>query len=237
MTSRERGGEGVMNRFRCMWLILLGLALGASPVLAHPGGLDATGGHHNRKTGEYHCHRAPCSSEPQAQSSPVKTLASVQSTSPPASASSAPSTPATEASLLVMKVVDGDTLKLSDGRTVRLIGVDTPETVHPTKPVQYFGKEASAFTKRLAEGKTVTLEYDQQKIDKYGRTLAYVYLPDGRLLNAEIIKQGYGFAYTRFPFKYMEEFRSYEREALEASKGLWADEGTAPVVPAVPVSQ
>lgn len=128
-------------------------------------------------------------------------------------------------SVLVTKVVDGDTLKLSDGHTVRLIGVDTPETVHPTKPVQYFGKEASAFTKRMAQDQTVTLEYDQQRIDKYGRTLAYVYLDDGRMLNAEIIKQGYGFAYTRFPFKYMEEFREYERQARETGVGLWANNG------------
>ena len=223
-----------------LWVGVLGLVVGvAAPLsaLAHPGGLDANGGHHNRKTGEYHCHRAPCSSEPQAQSSPVKTLASVQSASPLASASSAPSTSAAEASLLVMKVVDGDTLKLSDGRTVRLIGVDTPETVHPTKPVQYFGKEASAFTKRLAEGKTVTLEYDQQKIDKYGRTLAYVYLPDGRMVNAEIIKQGYGFAYVKYPFQRMEEFRTYEREAREAGKGLWAQETGVSAVPASLVSQ
>ncbi len=138
--------------------------------------------------------------------------------------------------VLVMKVVDGDTLKLSDGQTVRLIGVDTPETVHPTKPVQYFGKEASAFTKRLAEGKTVTLEYDQQRIDKYGRTLAYVYLVDGRMLNSEIIKQGYGFAYIKFPFKRMEEFRALEREAREAGRGLWAEDGTASVAPANLVS-
>lgn len=213
MTSRERGGEGAMNRVRCMWLILLGLALGASPVLAHPGGLDANGGHTNRKTGEYHCHRAPCSSESKAESSPVKTLAATPA-----------STPAAEASLLVMKVVDGDTLKLSDGQTVRLIGVDTPETVHPTKPVQYFGKEASAFTKQIAEGKTVTLEFDQQRVDKYGRTLAYVYLPDGRMVNAEIIKQGYGFAYVKYPFQRMEEFRSYEREAQEAGRGLWGEQ-------------
>jgi micrococcal nuclease len=193
---------------------VMGVALVASPsVLAHPGGLDANGGHTNRKTGEYHCHRTPCSAEPQAQTSPLKTLAAL-----PASA------PALQASLLVMKVVDGDTLKLSDRQTIRLIGVDTPETKHPTKPVQYFGKEASAFTKRMAEGKSVTLEFDQQRVDKYGRTLAYVYLADGQLLNAEIIKQGYGFAYTRFPFKYMEEFRAYEREAREAGRGLWGEQ-------------
>ena len=79
------------------------------------------------------------------------------------------------------RVVDGDTIILSNGERVRLIGVDTPETKHPNKPVQYFGKEASAFTKRMVEGKEVTLEYGQQQRDKYGRLLAYVYLMDGTL--------------------------------------------------------
>jgi endonuclease YncB( thermonuclease family) len=96
---------------------------------------------------------------------------------------------------------------LTTGERVRLIGVDTPETKDPRKPVQYFGKEASAFTQRLVEGKRVRLEYDQQRADKYGRTLAFVYLDDGTFVNAEIIKQGYGFAYTRFPFTYLEQFR------------------------------
>jgi len=125
---------------------------------------------------------------------------------------------------LCTRVIDGDTIIVEiDGKQerVRLIGVDTPETVHPSKPVEYFGKEASEFTKRMVEGKKVRLEFDWQKRDKYGRLLAYVYLPDGTFLNAEIIKQGYGFAYTRFPFKYLEEFRQYEREARENSRGLW----------------
>ena len=73
----------------------------------------------------------------------------------------------------------------------------------------------------MVEGKKVRLEYDWQKRDKYGRLLGYVYLEDGTFLNAEIIKQGYGFAYTRFPFKYLEDFRKYEREARESNKGLW----------------
>jgi len=123
-----------------------------------------------------------------------------------------------------VRVVDGDTLVVDiDGKQekVRLIGVDTPETVHPSKPVEYFGKEASAFTKKLAAGKRVRLEYDQQRRDKYGRLLAYVYLEDGAFLNAELIKQGYGFAYTRFPFRYMEEFRHYERDARGSHRGLW----------------
>ena len=96
---------------------------------------------------------------------------------------------------LVKRVIDGDTIQLSNGEQVRLIGVDTPETKHPRKPVEYFGKEASAFTKKMVEGKSVRLEYDWQRRDIYGRTLAYVYLTDGTFLNAEIIKQGYGHVY------------------------------------------
>ncbi|MCK5512993.1 MAG: thermonuclease family protein [Deltaproteobacteria bacterium] len=119
------------------------------------------------------------------------------------------------------RVVDGDTIVLNTGERVRLIGVDTPETKHPRKPVEYYGKEASAFTKKMVEGKEVRLEYDQQKRDKYDRLLAYVYLKDGTFLNAEIVKQGYGHAYTRFPFKYLEQFRQYEKEAREAKRGLW----------------
>jgi micrococcal nuclease len=121
----------------------------------------------------------------------------------------------------VKRVIDGDTLLLINGERVRLIGVDTPETKHPQKPVEYFGREAYLFTKEMVDGKEARFEFDRQKRDRYGRLLAYVYLLDGTFLNAEIIKQGYGFAYTRFPFKYMEEFRRYEREARENRKGLW----------------
>jgi len=126
------------------------------------------------------------------------------------------------ATRLCVRVVDGDTLVLDGGERVRLIGVDTPETVDPRRPVQYFGKEASAFTRRMAQGKTVRLEYDQDTRDRYDRTLAYVYLPDGSFLNAEIIRQGYGHAYVRFPFRYQEQFLALEREAREQGRGLWA---------------
>ncbi|MFH1800605.1 MAG: thermonuclease family protein [Candidatus Omnitrophota bacterium] len=125
-------------------------------------------------------------------------------------------------SLTVARCVDGDTIKLSNGEKVRLIGVDTPELHHPSKPVQYFAEEAYQFVKKLMEGKEIRLEYDWEKKDKYGRTLAYVYRDsDGLFLNAEIIKQGYGFAYTRFPFKRLEEFRKLEQEAREKQLGLW----------------
>jgi micrococcal nuclease len=107
--------------------------------------------------------------------------------------------------------------------------VDTPETKHPTKSVEHFGKEAAAFTRRMVEGKRVRLEFDPANAARahkdntqQRRTLAYVFLEDGTLLNAEIIKQGYGFAYTRFPFARVDEFRRLEREAREQACGLWA---------------
>jgi endonuclease YncB( thermonuclease family) len=105
----------------------------------------------------------------------------------------------------VKRVIDGDTLQLGTGGTVRLIGVDTPETKDPRKPAQAFGKEATAFTQRTVVGQRVRLEYDQQRQDKYGRTLAYVYLENGTFVNAEIIRQGYKFAYVKYPFKYLDQ--------------------------------
>jgi len=121
----------------------------------------------------------------------------------------------------VRKVIDGDTFVLASGERVRMIGVDTPETKHPRKPVQYFGKEASEFTRQMIEGKAVVLEYDWQRRDRYGRLLAYVYLPDGTFLNAEIIKRGYGFANTRYRFRYLDKFIGYEGEAMGNGNGLW----------------
>lgn len=123
----------------------------------------------------------------------------------------------------VKQVIDGDTLLLANGEKVRLIGVDTPETKHPKKSVERFGKEAYLFTKSMVEGKEVRLEYDWQRKDRYGRLLAYVYLIDGAFLNAEIIKQGYGFAYTKYPFKYLDGFKRYEKGAREQRRGLWGD--------------
>lgn len=126
----------------------------------------------------------------------------------------------------IKRVIDGDTLVLESGERVRLIGVDAPETKHPQKPVQYFGKEAVAFTRKMVQEKKVKLEFEQANSptghkDKYGRTLAYVFLEDGTFLNAEIIRQGYGFAYIRFPFRHLEEFRRLERDARKQGKGLW----------------
>ena len=123
------------------------------------------------------------------------------------------------------RVIDGDTIIVKYNEKtdkIRLIGVDTPETVHPNKQIEYFGKEASEFTKRMVEGKPIRLEFDWQERDKYGRSLAYVFLQDGTFLNREIIKRGYGHAYTKFPFKYLDDFRKCEEEARTNSRGLWA---------------
>ena len=125
----------------------------------------------------------------------------------------------------VIRVVDGDTVKIDyNGKAtnVRLIGVDTPETVHPNKPVEAYGKEASNFTKNLLLGESVYLRYDVDRRDKYGRLLAYLYrAPDGLFVNLEIVRQGYGHAYTQFPFKHMELFRYYGNRARTAGKGLY----------------
>ena len=131
------------------------------------------------------------------------------------------SAPAPAGAQVVERVVDGDTIIVRGVGRVRLIGVDTPETVSPGRPVEFFGREASAFAKRLLEGRSVRLEYDQDRTDRYGRTLAYVHLADGTFVNAEIIRRGYGHAYTRFPFRYRDRFRRFEREARDAGRGLW----------------
>lgn len=122
---------------------------------------------------------------------------------------------------------DGDTVTVDmNGREerVRLIGVDTPETQDPRKPVQCFGKAASEFTKNLIGSQPVRLEADplSDNRDRYDRLLRYVYLPDGRLVQAEIIRQGYGFAYTSFPFTKIDEFSALQREAREQNRGLWS---------------
>jgi len=126
----------------------------------------------------------------------------------------------------VTKVEDGDTITVQmegDSETVRLIGVDTPETQDPRKPVQCFGKAASNFTRQLIGNNFVRLEADplSDNRDRYNRLLRYVYLPDGRLVQAEIIKSGYGFALTSFPFTKSDEFKSYETNARENNLGLW----------------
>lgn len=126
----------------------------------------------------------------------------------------------------VTRVVDGDTIEVEFGgrkETVRFLGIDTPETHDPRKPVQCFGEAAAAYNKQLLSGKNVRLEPDPTNSDrdKYRRLLRYVYLPDGTLVNAKLIQDGYAFAYTVFPLVKLDEFRALEVEARAASRGLW----------------
>ena len=132
----------------------------------------------------------------------------------------------------VLSVTDGDTLKIEyegNSETIRLIGVDTPETVHPTKPVEPFGPEASAFTKNLLIGEEVYLRLGNEERGKYGRLLAYVYrAPDGLFVNLEIVRQGYGKAYVKYPFEHMALFQHYESRARSSGKGLWSEKPPYP---------
>jgi micrococcal nuclease len=131
---------------------------------------------------------------------------------------------------VVTQVIDGDTVDVSLNDQVvrlRLIGMDTPETVHPSKPVECFGREASDQAKAMLAGQSVLLETDdsQDSVDRYGRQLRYVWLPDGRLFNLEMIAQGYAFEYTyNVPHKYHGAFVRAEQAAREQQLGLWAPE-------------
>lgn len=128
---------------------------------------------------------------------------------------------------LVTRVIDGDTLEIKiDGlpETVRLIGIDTPETVDPRKPAECFGVESSTYSKNILQGKMVQIEYDetQGKKDKYGRLLLYLYTEDGLFFNKSIIEEGYAHEYTyNTPYKYQNQFKEAEKNAVKNKKGLW----------------
>jgi len=129
----------------------------------------------------------------------------------------------------VIKVVDGDTVDLEiNGETkrLRLIGINTPETVDPRKPIECFGKEASNKTKELLENKSVYIESDssQQNIDKYGRLLRYIYLENGASFNKKMIEDGYAYEYTYdIPYKYQKEYKEAQNRAEIGNLGLWKE--------------
>lgn len=154
----------------------------------------------------------------------------------------APKTTSNFEEATVVRVVDGDTIHVEINgkkKKVRLILVDTPESVHPRKPVEFYGKEASAFTTHELDGKTVYLEKDVSDTDRYGRLLRYVWLdiPEGKDLekdlrekcfNAKLLLQGYANLSTFPPdVKYVDYFRFFEKSAREAGLGLWNAEAAA----------
>lgn len=138
-------------------------------------------------------------------------------------------------SVLVKRAVDGDTLQLAGGQRVRLIGIDTPE-MHDSRKldkdarrskqdksvIQELGRRSFEFTRGLVEGRRVKLEFDVEKKDVYGRTLAYAFLEDGTFVNAEIVRQGYASLMTYPPnVKYADLFLKLYQEARENRRGLW----------------
>jgi micrococcal nuclease len=131
----------------------------------------------------------------------------------------------------VTSVTDGDTIRVrSRGRTldVRLIGIDTPESVAPGAPVQCFARAAARFTTRELEGERVRLEFDLERRDRYGRTLAYVWRGE-ELFNETLVREGYAFVTTYPPnVRYEDVFLAAQREARAAERGVWGrcvDEG------------
>ena len=207
-------------RFILAIVLVLAMALAAS---AHPGKLDKNGGHYDKETGEYHYHKGP---------NALETLEIRRNTVYKAK---------------IERVVDGDTAIVSflfdDGKKyqkerVRFLGVDTPETVHPNKPVQYYGKEASDFTKSQLTDKIVWLQTDVGAYNRYNRMLAYVWLKEPSekdledekavrryMYNARLLLDGYGQLMTIQPnSRYADMFVHFQREAREANKGLWGKE-------------
>lgn len=131
--------------------------------------------------------------------------------------------PESEQVFKVVKVVDGDTITLDDGRTIRYIGIDTPETVDPRQPVQCYGKEASDKNKELVEGKEVRLAKDVSEYDKYKRTLSYIYVGD-IFVNDYLVRNGYAKSSSYPPdVKHQDQFKQAEQEARANKRGMWSD--------------
>lgn len=151
----------------------------------------------------------------------LPTTLPITSPTAPTNTNEAPKTQNSNALFKVTRVIDGDTIELENGERVRYIGIDTPETVDPRKPVQCFGVEASRKNKELVEGKSVRLEKDITDKDKYNRLLRYVWIDD-ILINLELVKQGFAHSYSYPPdIKYQDRFRLAEQQAREAKIGLW----------------
>ena len=149
----------------------------------------------------------------------------------PSETSTSTQVSSTSTNAQIVRVVDGDTLDVRiDGQTtdqkIRLLGINTPEVVDPRKPVECFGKEASAYMHKLVDGKRVRLEGDPQadERDKYQRLLRNVFLADGTDVNALMVKEGYAYAYLSFPLSPSRkaELKRLQLDAQTAKVGLWS---------------
>ena len=124
----------------------------------------------------------------------------------------------------VIRAIDGDTLLLEGNYRVRLLGVNTPETKHPGLREEPFGAEAFQFTQLRVDNRSVTLEFDHERLDNYRRVLAYVYLDTGSMLNEQLVKYGMSPAVVSFPIRSDRQrlFEQAEREAQRNNAGIWA---------------
>jgi micrococcal nuclease len=119
-------------------------------------------------------------------------------------------------------VNDGDTIVLTNGWRVRYIGIDAPEIDHENKKAQPYGYEARSFNKNLVLSQKIGLEFDEERHDRYGRWLAYIFLSDGSFLNSRVLENGLAFYFHRRPnLKYDKRLLKAQQEAMKAQKGLW----------------
>jgi micrococcal nuclease len=122
----------------------------------------------------------------------------------------------------VAHVVDGDTVVLANGQKVRLLGIDAPEMEREGQPADFLAHKAKQVLADLAQGKRLRLEYDRLRYDRYGRTLAYLFLPKGTNLSQEMVRQGLAHVYTVPPnMRFREELLAAQREAISAHRGIW----------------
>ena len=130
----------------------------------------------------------------------------------------------------VVYCIDGDTIRvkilssgtaLSEYETVRMIGVDTPETKDPRYPVQFYGEEAAEYTDKILYGRMIYLAFDSTLRDKYGRLLCYIIFEDRTMHNYNLVYNGYGYAYTIYTFAFIDQFIAAEKDAKTNRRGLW----------------
>ncbi len=166
-----------------------------------------------------------CGGDAETQGTEVASRATVPpATAPSSSTTTLPAGVPPGEDTTVSRIIDGDTVEVAGGRSVRLIGIDTPETVDPRTPQQCFGAEATAHTKELLPvGTAIRLAYDVERLDRFGRTLAYVYrLTDGLFVNVAIARDGFARQLTVPPnIAHAEEFTRAVSEARASSRGLW----------------
>jgi micrococcal nuclease len=122
----------------------------------------------------------------------------------------------------VVKVTDGDTVVLEGGAKVRFLGVDAPEMERDGRPAEFMAHKSKDYVAGLIQGKTVRLEYDRERYDRYGRLLAYLFLPDGSMVNLAVVRQGLARVYAQAPnVRHQEALNAAQQEAMAAGRGIW----------------